>query len=63
MATVPPAMWISFGVIVTISLIVDLVTHRGEHGASRRAAIVWSVIWIAAAFGFAVWIGMRLGRP
>ena len=62
MTTVPPALWISFGVIVAVSLLVDLVTHRGEHGASRRAAITWSVVWIAAALGFAVWIGVRLGR-
>jgi len=62
MTTVPLAMWISFGVIVAVSLVVDLVTHRGEHGTSRRAAITWSVIWIASALAFAVWVGVRLGR-
>jgi len=62
MTTVPAAMWISFGVIVAVSLLLDLVTHRGEHGTSRRAAITWSVIWIAAALAFCVWIGVRLGR-
>jgi len=55
-------MWISVGVIVAVSLVVDLVTHRGEHGTSRRAAITWSVIWIASALAFAVWVGVRLGR-
>jgi tellurite resistance protein TerC len=62
MTSVPAVMWISFGVIVAVSLVFDLVAHRGEHGASRRSAIVWSVLWIAAALAFAVWIGVRLGR-
>lgn len=60
--TVPAAMWIGFGVIVAVSLVVDLFAHRGQHGTSRRAAILWSVLWISAALGFAVWVGVRLGR-
>jgi len=56
-------MWLVFGAIVVVSLTLDLLSHRGEHGTSRRAAITWSAIWIATALGFAVWIGIRLGRP
>jgi tellurite resistance protein TerC len=59
---VPLSMWAVFAGLVAVSLVVDLLSHRGEHGTSRRAAIIWSVVWIAAALAFAVWIGVRLGR-
>jgi tellurite resistance protein TerC len=59
---VPFSMWAVFAGIVAVSLVVDLLSHRGEHGTSRRAAIAWSVAWIAAALAFCVWIGLRLGR-
>jgi tellurite resistance protein TerC len=55
-------MWAVFAVVVAVSLVIDLLSHRGGHGTSRRAAIVWSVVWIAAALAFCVWIGVRLGR-
>lgn len=56
------ALWIGFAVIVVASLAIDLLTHRNGHGTSRRAAIAWSAVWIAAALGFAVWIGIARGR-
>ena len=59
---VPLSMWAVFAGIVAVSLVIDLLSHRGEHGTSRRAAVVWSVTWIAAALAFCVWIGLRLGR-
>jgi tellurite resistance protein TerC len=59
---VPLSMWVVFGGIVAVSLVLDLLSHRGEHGTSRRAAIVWSCVWIAAALAFCAWIGLRLGR-
>jgi len=55
-------MWAVFAGVVTVSLVVDLVLHRGHRRASRRAAIVWSVTWIATALAFAAWIGIRLGH-
>jgi tellurite resistance protein TerC len=55
-------MWAVFAGIVAVSLVLDLLSHRGGHGTGRRAAIIWSVVWIAAALAFAVWIGVRLGR-
>jgi tellurite resistance protein TerC len=54
-------MWAVFGAIVVVSLAIDLIAHRGEHAPSRRAAIAWSVAWIALAAGFAVFVGFTLG--
>jgi tellurite resistance protein TerC len=59
---VDTTMWAVFGAIVAASLIIDLVTHRGEHSSSRRAAIAWSAVWISVALVFAAWIAIRLGR-
>lgn len=58
---VPLWVWFVFGAIVLVSLTLDLVTHRGGHGLSRKSAIVWSIIWIATALAFAVWVGMTFG--
>jgi hypothetical protein len=37
---------------------VDHLAHRGERSKSRRAALVWSIIWIAVglAFNLFVWV-------
>jgi tellurite resistance protein TerC len=59
---VPLSMWAVFAGIVAVSLVVDLLSHRGEHGTGRKAAIAWSVAWIAVALGFCGWIALRLGR-
>jgi tellurite resistance protein TerC len=58
---VPLYVWLVFGTIVLVSLALDLVTHRGGHGLSRKSAIIWSVVWIAVALGFAGWIGINFG--
>ncbi|HSN29987.1 MAG TPA: hypothetical protein VLT45_27055 [Kofleriaceae bacterium] len=56
------ALWVGFAVIVVASLAIDLLTHRNGHGTSRRTAIAWTVVWIGAALGFAIWIGIARGR-
>jgi tellurite resistance protein TerC len=58
---VPMNMWVLFGGIVLVSLVVDLLAHRGTHGHSRRAAVIWSVLWIAVAFMFAGYVWYALG--
>ncbi|WP_426756633.1 TerC/Alx family metal homeostasis membrane protein [Myxococcus sp. Y35] len=61
MPNVPPWMWMVFWAAVLVLLAVDLLAHRGRHGESHRAAIVWSVIWIAAGLLFDVLIWRVLG--
>jgi len=57
----PPGMWLLFGGIVLVSLIVDLLAHRGGHGHGRKSAVAWSIAWVAVAFGFAAWVWLQLG--
>ncbi len=55
MATVAPLwLWITFAVIVLLSLFVDFVVLRkqGAHAVGVKEAFNWSMVWIAASFAF-----------
>jgi tellurite resistance protein TerC len=58
---VPAWAWAVFAVVVVVSLAVDLVVHRNGHGNGRRAAIVWSCVWIGISLLFAGFVGIELG--
>ena len=58
---VPLWAWLTLGVVVAVSLGIDLVGHRGDHGQSRRAAIVSSVLWIALALAFGGGVAVMFG--
>ncbi|NTX09914.1 TerC/Alx family metal homeostasis membrane protein [Myxococcus sp. CA056] len=57
MHAIPTWLWGVFWAAVLTLLAVDLLSHRGHHGESRRAAWIWSGVWIAAglSFGGLVW--------
>jgi tellurite resistance protein TerC len=57
---VPLGAWLALGATILVLLIVDLFGHRGEHGGSRRAALIWTIVWIAAGllFNLGVWATM-----
>src|SRR5688500_3434530 len=50
---VPLWGWGAFIALVVALLAVDLLGHRGGRGASRKAAALWTVGWIAAGLAFA----------
>lgn len=55
-------LWISFGVIVVVMLVLDLgVFHRRSHTISLREAGIWTVVWIVLAMGFNVFIYLMEG--
>lgn len=58
MESIPRWGWITFGVVVVILFVVDLLAHRGERGKSRKSALVWSIIWVGAGLSFDgfVWV-------
>ena len=58
---VPTWAWAVFAVVVVVSLAVDLVAHRKGHGNGRRAAIVWSCVWVGISLLFAGFVGFELG--
>jgi tellurite resistance protein TerC len=59
---VPSWAWVVFAVVVTVSLVVDLVGHRGDHETGRKTALIWSAVWIAVSLAFCAWIGLEFGR-
>jgi tellurite resistance protein TerC len=58
---IPAWGWITFCIVVVVLLVIDHLAHRGERAASRKVALVWSIIWIAAGLGFDVYIWFELG--
>jgi tellurite resistance protein TerC len=61
-AEIPVSAWLIFGVVVAVSLAADLFGHRGGRSFSRRAAVVWSVVWISVALLFCGWVALAIGR-
>ncbi len=58
---VPVWGWMAFTILVFVLLGIDLFSHRGSHGESRRTAYLWSGIWIAAGLLFAVFVWLFMG--
>ncbi len=54
-----PTLWVAFGLIVLIALVVDFVVLRasGPHRVSFKEAALWSVCWIVLAllFNLGLW--------
>lgn len=58
---VPTWAWALLGVLLLIFIAIDLIAHRGDHGASRKSAIVWSFIWVSAALAFNAFVWWQFG--
>jgi tellurite resistance protein TerC len=58
---IPTWVWIAFACLVASLLAVDLFSHRGERGTTRRNAILWSIVWIGAGLLFNVLVWLVLG--
>ena len=58
------AAWQAWGLLAGVMLLliaIDLVAHRGDRVDSRRRALVWPVVWIAAAVVFGAVVAMWFG--
>jgi tellurite resistance protein TerC len=49
------------GVLLLAFIAIDLIAHRGDGADSRRSAIIWSAIWIAAALAFNLFVWIQFG--
>lgn len=58
---VPAWAWPLLGVLLLIFITIDLIAHRGDHGESRKSAIIWSFVWVSAALGFNVFVWLKFG--
>jgi tellurite resistance protein TerC len=55
-------LWLAFGLLMTIMLVIDLGMNRRAHTVSFRQALVWSVIWVSLALAFNAGIYAVLGK-
>ena len=50
-------VWIAFVSLILVLLALDLgVFHRKAHVVSVREGLAWSFVWMALAFGFAIFV-------
>jgi tellurite resistance protein TerC len=58
---VPAWAWGLLAGVMLLLIAIDLVAHRGDRIDSRRRALIWSAVWIAAAVGFGAFVAARFG--
>ena len=58
---VPAWAWGLLAGVMLLLIAIDLFAHRGDRLDSRRRALVWSVVWIAAAAGFGLFVAAWFG--
>jgi tellurite resistance protein TerC len=58
---VPFWAWLLFAGVILLSLIIDLVAHRGGRGLSRRHAVAYSIGWIVVALLFGGFVALKFG--
>lgn len=58
---VPAWAWGLLAGIMLLLIAIDLFAHRGDRIDSRRAAVVWSIVWIAAAVVFGGFVAVYFG--
>jgi tellurite resistance protein TerC len=58
---VPAWAWALLAGVMLFLISIDLFAHRGDHIDSRRRALVWSLLWIAAAVAFGAFVAAYFG--
>ena len=58
---VPVWAWGLLAGLMLLLVSIDLYAHRGDHVDSRKRALVWSVVWIAAALAFNAFVAVKFG--
>ena len=54
--------WIIFHIIIGILLLIDLFAHKKAHVQTFRESLAWSIVWIASAGAFAIFVFNKLGE-
>lgn len=58
---VPAWAWALLAGVMLCLVSIDLFAHRGDHVDSRRRAAVWSIVWVAAAVVFGIFVAIYFG--
>ncbi|MDB4961087.1 MAG: Integral rane protein TerC [Myxococcales bacterium] len=53
--------WALLGIVVLISIFLDLFAHRGEHVDSRKRAVLWTCVWVSVALAFNMFVYVQFG--
>lgn len=63
MPEIQTSFWVVFHLFVFAMLALDLgVFHRKSHVVSIKEALSWTVVWIALAFVFNIWLYFEFGK-
>lgn len=54
--------WIGFNLLVLVLLAIDLLLHRKARIIQMKEALIWSIVWVALALLFNVYIYFSLGQ-
>jgi tellurite resistance protein TerC len=60
---VPAWAWGLLAGVMLVLISIDLFAHRGDRLDSRRSALVWSAVWVAAAVIFGGFVAVVFGAP
>ena len=56
-------LWLGFALVMTVIFIVDMgMFSRKSHEVKFREALAWTLVWVALAFAFNVWVYIALGQ-
>src|SRR4051812_27028656 len=58
---VPAWAWCLLAGVMLLLIAIDLFAHRGDRIDSRRRALVWTVVWVAVAVVFGVFVALYFG--
>jgi tellurite resistance protein TerC len=62
MQAAPQWLWTAFGASLLFLLALDLFSHRRGKKDTRTWAVLWTIIWISAGLGFAIFVWIVLGH-
>jgi TerC family integral membrane protein len=61
--TIRTEMWLGFALVMTVIFILDMgVFSRKSHEVKFREALAWTLVWVALAFAFNVWVYIAMGQ-
>jgi tellurite resistance protein TerC len=61
MGDAPTWVWVVFLGLLVVAIGIDLFAHRGDHQHTRKAAVVWSLVWVGLGLGFGGFVWYTMG--
>lgn len=58
----PIGLYLALAVVLVVSVFIDFIGHRGKGEQTIKQSIMWSLFWVAIAFGFGGFIYLEYGQ-